>query len=83
MKSGKLGYWSQSKQAIVDPEEMPAEYLLNAVNVLLRKVAANTATDDDRKVLNVMVEIADRKGFGTAKPPVEGQYVSPHGHGGF
>ena len=77
MKNGKLGYWSKSKQAIMDPEQMVEPYILNAIGVLRRKVTANTATDDDRKVLNAMVEIADRKGFGTAKPPRPGQVANP------
>jgi hypothetical protein len=78
MKNGKLGYWSESKQAIMDPDQMVEPYMLNAIGVLRRKVTANTATDDDRKVLALMVSIADRNGWGV-KAPAPGSYPNP-GH---
>ena len=59
-----MNYYSESKHALVDIDQMPAPYLLSAIKKLRRTAQERNLTADEQASLDYMVARADREGFG-------------------
>jgi len=91
--SDPILYNSKSRHALLDPNEMVEEQLLNTIGAVRRKIEAGqvegiaferlpdgtTQPAPAAVLLADMCRIADVNGWGTAKPPVPGQFPNP-GH---